>query len=497
MLLPILQLALCQIARPKPRQFISTSLSTRRIECNYEGLVSEDHLDVLMSMAFGVCTNNVTGETFYLAVPSQVGEFALQVGEWIEAHVETVDRPEFHLAVQEAQKWAEDQCGVTLDLVSLGSTWTRAVGFAITELLRREDRGGSETDDSHGGSRRGLFSCCTGMQWPVQGAQSLLAIRMRYDDYDPDSHAQAYVTEQTIRDRTATASVAVGTIDHTWRSLSHQSVYFSQVTVVTVDMGQPVSSVAGCDYATKLRPATDRAVDLLAEQHGLDYKTFSHVEVWVPHATVSRCSWGGLGQVGGKFTWANQYGARSGSGNMVRMHELGHNIGMHHSGVMRDGQEVSEYGDRSDPMGHTGTACCGGYQLSNLLLVGWLQLSHVHDWRSDALVVVHDLQTPPATGGSELRKWGVRLTTEPTSPNNGQAVWLSYRAGAGVDQHWQSHVKGALSVHWGYEYSSHRRGVRTFVLGFLKAGSSLLIDPRCVPRNADRHAVRHADRHAC
>ena len=47
----------------------------------------------------------------------------------------------------------------------------------------------------------------------------------------------------------------------------------------------------------------------------------------------------------GLYTWEVQYSAYANL-NGIRVHELGHNLGLHHSGLMDvDGNALNEYGD--------------------------------------------------------------------------------------------------------------------------------------------------------
>ncbi|MFN8391668.1 MAG: NEW3 domain-containing protein [Bdellovibrionota bacterium] len=77
------------------------------------------------------------------------------------------------------------------------------------------------------------------------------------------------------------------------------------------------------------------------------------------------CGWAGLGNLPGSQVWIN--GTYCGYPD-IAFHELGHNKGMHHSGLdsnldgILDSGTSGEYGDTSDPMGYGGV----GYRHSNV-----------------------------------------------------------------------------------------------------------------------------------
>ena len=75
----------------------------------------------------------------------------------------------------------------------------------------------------------------------MTGGKSLLSIRLQYDDYTPD-----YCSEACVRDAfTTSPEPASDTVEFGMRRSSYGQMYFSSVQVATVDMGQPVSAIAG------------------------------------------------------------------------------------------------------------------------------------------------------------------------------------------------------------------------------------------------------------
>jgi hypothetical protein len=133
---------------------------------------------------------------------------------------------------------------------------------------------------------------------------------------------------------------------------------------------------------------------------------------------VSACTWSGLGQVPGRFTWLN------GSLSAAR-HELGHNLGLRHSHFRScDGPEPLagnctnvEYGDSFDVMGNGGLA---GFHGPYRAAVGWIPVSDVVTINSDTTVGLYPIATP-----SGARVLQVRL------PGSSNSLWIEQRTADG------------------------------------------------------------------
>ena len=237
---------------------------------------------------------------------------------------------------------------------------------------------------------------------------------------------------------------------------------------------------------------------------GTDPASYDHVELWLPHSSISRCGWSGLGSIGGKYSWqlehsaiANRYG--------VRMHELGHNLGLHHSGWMNsEGVAVSEYGDPSAVLGSGPRLMAPGYILPNLVTMGWLPLSKVHSWVSNTLITIEDIRndihgssnrrrtthsssssvTP--TAATRPRIWGARLAISDES----RAIWLSYRTGSGIDATLPTEVKGAISVHYA-DHDGAMVSIQSYALGLVRLVTSPLRYDHSVPSRLHAATCTH------
>ena len=98
----------------------------------------------------------------------------------------------------------------------------------------------------------------------------------------------------------------------------------AMVKGVEVQMGMPFSSSGGSGCNTR---SFTSAVERKMREQGINYQAYDHVEYWIDEQ--SGCSWGGLGQVNGPKTWERFKYCGKGKGAGIRVHELGHNFGLH------------------------------------------------------------------------------------------------------------------------------------------------------------------------
>jgi hypothetical protein len=132
-----------------------------------------------------------------------------------------------------------------------------------------------------------------------------------------------------------------------------------------------IAPTTGSCQANILR---DRAV-AAATADGWPVSQYNHVVIAFPR--VAACSWAGLGQQPGRYTWLNNAMRLS-----VGVHELGHNLNLAHShsrnctgdGPLSDPCTTAEYGDRFDVMGSGGAV---SYHGAYKAFKGWIPASDV------------------------------------------------------------------------------------------------------------------------
>lgn len=183
----------------------------------------------------------------------------------------------------------------------------------------------------------------------------------------------------------------------------------------------------------------------LLSQHQIDARGYDHLIIILGKVPILRddghipeaiVGWGGLANIGGRYSWIRVNGENRTSIQKVRdnatviVHELGHNLGLRHSSnwyTFRIGYEneplYAEYGDIYDVMGHGGLK--HDYNIRHKLWLGWMDAARVPFAMGDGVHVIraHDLGY---TGG--LR--GLQVVPESFyNPFDGkEPLYLEFRA---------------------------------------------------------------------
>lgn len=157
-----------------------------------------------------------------------------------------------------------------------------------------------------------------------------------------------------------------------------------------------------------------------AAVQGIDTTLYRHFMFVLPNN--ASCGWGGLGHLGcgnSCHTWIKW------NAKIVYAHELGHNLGMHHSATDPDnnGSINSEYGDHSGIMGN------GGYRQVNApqrMKTGWYENhpENVKTLTQGKKIKIFSLDKAP----SGTKKQVVKITKEGVN----HAYYLSYRTDIGT-----------------------------------------------------------------
>ena len=196
-----------------------------------------------------------------------------------------------------------------------------------------------------------------------------------------------------------------------------------------------------CDYS-----AWGTAARAAAQSAGVDLSGYDHIVHYFPRATA--CSFSGVGQVPGKYTWIN------GSSASTISHELGHNFGLHHASSLNctdNGARVtlggtctlSEYGDPFDVMG-SGFRHFSAYQKGRL---GWFEAANMVTVTTDGTFTVVPIEQK-ATGIQSLRV-----------PIDGtKFFYVEFRQPFGFDSFSStSAVVNGVLIHRGTDYASLSR----------------------------------------
>jgi hypothetical protein len=197
-------------------------------------------------------------------------------------------------------------------------------------------------------------------------------------------------------------------------------------------MGGPIAPLVGCEWY-QIDAESHRADAAARTQHSIEPTSFDHVEYWLP--TEAQCTWGGLGELSDRRTWEVADGA---SYPGIRLHEFGHNFGLHHAGTadLSDGEwSTCEYCDNSGPMG--GAELIGNI-LPHLYNLEWVADAHVAKLHSDGIkngraLTIRATSYDPRTASNGDYAGAYLTVKEPEYEAAPFALWASLRTSHGVD----------------------------------------------------------------
>ena len=141
---------------------------------------------------------------------------------------------------------------------------------------------------------------------------------------------------------------------------------------------------------------------------GWNLSGYEHIVHVFPKTAA--CQWGGLGQLGGTYTWINGATEGGNSRSFVVTHEIGHNISLHHARSWEctvNGLRVAfaqtcdslEYGDDYEVMGR-------GYSRLNARStphLGWLPSTSMQTVTDSGTYTIQPIDGPAVTGFQSLR----------------------------------------------------------------------------------------------
>jgi len=193
----------------------------------------------------------------------------------------------------------------------------------------------------------------------------------------------------------------------------------------------PFSSTGTCDYQDWAN-----AAESAAEAQGVDLSVYAHKIYVFP--SQNPCAWAGLGTIGGEpgLSWIAYCDLPD-----VYAHELGHNLGMHHSSTDPDngGTNECEYCDVSDFMGYSGLGLreVNGPHMDQM---GWLPSGQVVLASTSMVITLAPLEWDPQTAPyPQLLKIA--------NPNADEFYYFSYRVPMDCDTNLESQYAESTSVH--------------------------------------------------
>ena len=229
-------------------------------------------------------------------------------------------------------------------------------------------------------------------------------------------------------------------VNSAYREASFGQVTFSgsaATDVFLVDI--PYDSSEACSYRTIASQADSVSP--------VNLNGYVHKMYVVPPKAISGCGWLALGEVGSYGSTSTRKSWSTRIDPLAFAHELGHNLGYHHSATDpdNDGTKNVEYGDTSDLMGY----CCAKRKLNSVHVdqIGWFDRadlqSKIVDVTSAGQFTLAPLGTDPSTSSDPQI---LRITT-----GLGWPYYLSYRQKTGLDSALSSTYTTGINIHRGLE----------------------------------------------
>jgi M6 family metalloprotease-like protein len=245
---------------------------------------------------------------------------------------------------------------------------------------------------------------------------SVLVILVKFSDTATDPFTQASV-------QTTMTSATTGVAPY-WNEASFGNVAMSATVTpwLRTSFATPTWCNASSSHPQSAYDMVETAGNQLAQ--GAGFNPANYQKIVYLFARVSACGWAGLGEIGGKHAWSNQYNAL-----WVIGHELGHTLGLGHANSLPcNGSVISttcpvnrpEYGDPFNIMGNQRPMHVSAWQKNYL---GWIPDNKVATWTGGTQTY---LLSPLETAGGSLYAVQVPAAYHRT-------YWLEFRKATGFD----------------------------------------------------------------
>jgi hypothetical protein len=253
-------------------------------------------------------------------------------------------------------------------------------------------------------------------------------------------------------------SDTVNTLQNYFDSCSYGKIEFkdeNQLILGPIDLGIPCN--ANCSQVLlyiKVKEALEYAM-----KQGVDVNRYRHKMFMLP--ANLRCGWAGVGEMKCGNSCNSWYYSSYGLETNTIMHELGHNLGLHHSSTFYD-----EYGDGSCAMG----GCCGNrcYSVPQSWRLGLTFPMVVYNQSNFVPGSIYS-HTIPAHLVTEtnfihiINDWNI-------TSSDVRSYAISYRIGIGYDVNLAAGYKNKVYIHR-VRRSSYLDG-RVFLLAVMSQGTT-------------------------
>ena len=183
----------------------------------------------------------------------------------------------------------------------------------------------------------------------ISGSRSILAVHLTINDQAPVVTASKFQGVLHGIGPDAGVNSVVGRYADC--SFSKLTFYPAPTTGITITDGLAELSITLDDWAgTNITDHLNPVVTAIEAQLGGTLDRYDHVMICVPFGTEidGDRTWNGYGSFNYFLSFINSNGCEH---LTLMMHEIGHNLGLHHAGQALDSSGCDEYGDWTDVMG--------------------------------------------------------------------------------------------------------------------------------------------------
>jgi len=285
--------------------------------------------------------------------------------------------------------------------------------------------------------------------------RNFLMLRLVYDDGAASGCDRDCAWNGLFSQTAESSNGVMGSLKKSWSEMSYGSMIIDKATSMHFDVRIPGNMpTSGCSYRTQ----GGKADEWMQQNHpDIDIASFSHIEYYLPD--TFKCDWWGIASVGcrppkhifepreGTRCWSYLRADPSGLPQSLRLHELGHNLGLRHAG-----RGANAYGDSSAVMGMPYPSW-RGYLATNRHQMGYIPDTHVYtaaDQKTVVLTLNSVSGSSSAADPSSATYMGARwFCPECTGRQwrGGGYIFVSYRSHEHLDRDLTGEMADAVFVH--------------------------------------------------